>query len=157
MIAELAHNTVGYHEATGGKKKPMFDWRSNPFFFRAFKIAVAKVLDALEPKGEIRAPEMPKGYDAERMSKDEEPGSLQWRWLRSYKTPEDRGQVAAEAVWDALQRLSQISNDGQATELQRIHDPDSDYEEFAITNTSDFYGFIDAARDLQLKPGKEKR
>jgi hypothetical protein len=28
-----------------------FDWRSNPFLFRAFKIGVAKLLDTLEPRG----------------------------------------------------------------------------------------------------------
>jgi Arc-like DNA binding domain len=32
------------------------DWRSDPWSFRAFRLAFAQILDALEPPGEIRAP-----------------------------------------------------------------------------------------------------
>jgi hypothetical protein len=32
------------------------NWRSHPFLFRAFKLATAKLLDALEPSGQVDAP-----------------------------------------------------------------------------------------------------
>lgn len=32
------------------------DWRSDPWAFRAFKLAFGQILDALEPKGKMRAP-----------------------------------------------------------------------------------------------------
>jgi hypothetical protein len=46
LFAELA---VGIH---GGG----MDWRYNPFLFRAFSLGVSKILEALEPEGEIKAP-----------------------------------------------------------------------------------------------------
>jgi hypothetical protein len=117
VIAELAHSAVGYHKRTGFTEQPMFDWRSHPFFYRAFKIAVTKLLDALEPKGEIQPPKM---LDLTLALEEEEPGSLQWRWLQSYKTPEDRGQVAAEYVWGTLQRYSQSSPIDRERELESL-------------------------------------
>jgi hypothetical protein len=36
------------------KGKSGFDWRSNPFVFQSFKLAVLKILDALAPAGEVR-------------------------------------------------------------------------------------------------------
>jgi hypothetical protein len=32
------------------------DWHRNPFMFRAFKLGVAKLLDAIEPLGEVESP-----------------------------------------------------------------------------------------------------
>jgi hypothetical protein len=32
------------------------DWQSNPFLFRAFKIGIAELLDALEPTGKVKIP-----------------------------------------------------------------------------------------------------
>ena len=42
LIGELAHRIVGTLP---------HDWRSDPFFYEAFKIAVRQVLDALDPPG----------------------------------------------------------------------------------------------------------
>src|SRR5262249_46953506 len=78
LITKLAHDVVGLHHG----KRPIFSWRSDPFFFRAFKIAVAKLLDALEPEGKIRPPKLPKPFDDifKDRAKKETQGSLQWRF-----------------------------------------------------------------------------
>ena len=60
VLAETAHQVVGAHEFNEETKTeaPMFNWRSDPFFFRAFKLAVGQILDALEPRGNVRAPKV---------------------------------------------------------------------------------------------------
>jgi hypothetical protein len=45
IIAVIAPNTVGD------------EWRSNPFAFRSVKLAFNKILDGLEPPGEIKLPD----------------------------------------------------------------------------------------------------
>ena len=55
LIAQLAGQVAGM---TDEKGRPLFDWRTDPFFFQAYKLAVAKMLDALQPSGEIVPPRM---------------------------------------------------------------------------------------------------
>jgi hypothetical protein len=137
VIAQLANDVVGMHS----HGKPEFSWRFDPFFFRAFKIAVAKILDALEPKGEIREPKIPGWADLVRLSERETPGSLQWRFYQSYKTPEDRGQLAAEFIWNDMQRYPKMSW--------------RDLDEEAL-DIGDAYRLIDATRTL-LQEANPKR
>ena len=54
LISEAAEGTANPAPARVKNLRPL--WRSNPFLFRAFKLAVAKLLDALEPAGEIKPP-----------------------------------------------------------------------------------------------------
>src|SRR5262245_53587120 len=55
LISHIAKSTSP--PAPGSDKSGV--WRSNPFFFAAFKLAVAQLLDALTPPGEIIPPELP--------------------------------------------------------------------------------------------------
>jgi hypothetical protein len=136
LIARLADDVVGLYS----EGKPEFSWRSDPFFFRAFKIAVAKLLDALEPKGEMRVPQIPEPFKSH--AKEQTGDSLLWRFYQSYKTPEDRGQVAAEYVWGDMQRYSQMSPHDVAEEDRRL--PDEDFDPLEA------YALVGVAHDLQL-------
>jgi hypothetical protein len=71
------------------------DWFTDPFTFRAFRLAVAQLLDWLEPKGEIISPVDRMGEDAFRNA----PRAI----VDSFRTPEARAQAAAEFVWTRLQ------------------------------------------------------
>jgi hypothetical protein len=53
LICEVAEG-VSYPFARVAKS--LSTWRSNPFLYRAFKLAVGQLLDALEPKGAIKRP-----------------------------------------------------------------------------------------------------
>ena len=149
LMAETAQEAVGYHQLKpypSRERVPMFDWRTNPFFFRAFKIAVGKLLDALEPIGKIEAPDV--SVRLKLTAQQEEPGSLQRRWLKSYDNAETRGQVAAEHVWNTLQRLPQLSPEERERELQE------DFGSDTVPPTSqELYGMIDAAHDLKIHRG----
>lgn len=54
LIGEVAEGVTNTYEFRVKDMRPL--WRSNPFLFRAFKLAVAKLLDALEPAGDIESP-----------------------------------------------------------------------------------------------------
>jgi hypothetical protein len=68
------------------------DWHRNPFMFRAFKIGVGKLLDALEPSGEARSPlSSPDDGDL--------PAGLTDAW---FATPEAWGRQTAGGVLSSL-------------------------------------------------------
>src|SRR3954452_23694362 len=52
LIEALAENVVGMRL----DGKPLIDWTSDPFMFQAFKLALEKVLDAMQPSGAMRSP-----------------------------------------------------------------------------------------------------
>ncbi len=54
LIGEVAEGITNPVMRVAGATLPR--WRSNPFLFRAFKLAVGQLLDALEPAGEIKGP-----------------------------------------------------------------------------------------------------
>ena len=90
VIAETAHQVVGAHVAEKNTERPLFDWRWTPFFFRAFKLAVGQILDALEPKGEIERPDIRLHFEPE--------DSATSRYTRSWETPEARANYAADYI-----------------------------------------------------------
>src|SRR5262245_52397409 len=51
LVAEVAQNAIpaGY---------PRGQWHSDPFLFQAFNVALSRVLNFFEPKGEIKRPEV---------------------------------------------------------------------------------------------------
>jgi hypothetical protein len=134
LIAQLAGHVAGL---TDPKGRPAFNWRTDRFFFRAFKLAVAKVLDALEPSGEIRSPK--EMFD--NLDKDEEGIRLHELFKATYETPEARAETAARTLLSSLKQL----------------DPSTHYffEEIApnhkATAWSEYYGLEAARRDLQVK------
>jgi hypothetical protein len=92
LIAETANACRAF---TGPDGKPLFDWHSDPFVFRAFKLAVAQLLDWLEPPGEIQSIVDRVGEDTFRNT----PAGI----VDSYRTPEARAQAAAMFIWSKVQ------------------------------------------------------
>jgi hypothetical protein len=92
LIAETGRVVSGFYGPDG---RPAFDWRTNQFMFRAFKLAVGHLLDALEPDGEVGPP----------LNQPEESGFRDFGspMLSSYSSPEARARDAATIVWQALQ------------------------------------------------------
>jgi hypothetical protein len=131
-----------------------YSWRSDPFFFRAFKLAIAQVLDALEPRGEIEPPDI-RGPDLD-------PDSAGARWLQSFKTPEARASYAAGYILNSLVTINRRSPEERERQRQRL----SDLGGYPIF-WREFYGMPDAAADLatehksqigrlEIRPKKEE-
>jgi hypothetical protein len=133
LIAQLAGHVAGLTDAQG---RPAFNWRTDRFFFQAFKLAVAKVLDALEPSGEIRSPK----DMFENRDKDENGIRLFEMVKATYETPEARADAAARTLLSTLKQPS--FNEYYFDEIAPNH---------KRSGLQDFYGFLDARRDLQLK------
>lgn len=131
LIAEVAQQTAGM---TSSQK-----WRTNPFYFRAFKIAVGKLLDALEPKGEIEPP-----IDMQ-FKRAEEAGELENDFLKSFSDPELRGTYAARSVWADLRNKPLYTREEDEAMKKRLRDR----SEFAFKRL--VYGMPNAARDLQIE------
>lgn len=130
LIAEAADGVtcpVGMHVAG---MRPL--WRSDPFLFRAFKLAVGKLLDALEPAGEIKPPESLEITDWVVVHLFEP------KFLRdAYQTPEALADFCAAGILQALIR----------TEPLKKSDPD------ITKGDSGFeYDMQRARRDLSVKP-----
>jgi hypothetical protein len=138
LIAQLAGHVAGLTDSQG---RPAFNWRTDRFFFQAFKLAVAKVLDALEPSGEIRSPK--DMFD--NLDRDEKGIRLFEMVKATYETPEARADTAARTLFASLTQPSfdeyyfdEIAPDHKANALQ------------------DFYGLLDARRDLQLRGAPDR-
>ena len=58
LIANLA-DRITFPEFAGSYRERLAVWHRNPFQFRAFRLAVAKLLEALEPLGDMQNPYEP--------------------------------------------------------------------------------------------------
>ena len=138
LVAQLACEVSGFVTEDG---IPMYDWRSVPFFFRAFKLAVGQLLDAIEPGGEIRPPTIDTIFNAEQAD------ALNEVLFGSYQSPEARAKVAAETVLRLLHRKT-TSPKMEGFDL------------FEPYLSAEDYGMQDARRDLRtfvrrdLSPGR---
>ena len=135
LIAETAQQTAGLNKATHRE----LHWRTNPFYFRAFKIAVGKLLDALEPKGDIEPP-----LEMQFNITTEEAGALENDFLKSFRDPESRGGYAARSIWASLRNvpLHTREEDKETKERLRVRSQAAYFREL--------YGMPNAARDLQI-------
>jgi len=125
LVEEVAEGVVNPAPFRVTSMRPL--WRSNPFLFRAFKLAVGKILDALEPAGEIKSPvglEIAEGVDLFT-------GSAFLRGI--YKTPETLADFVAAGISQAL--LGAVVIDPPMTKWDAAID----------------YGIEAARRDLQIK------
>jgi hypothetical protein len=111
---------------------PEYNWRSNPFMFEAFRVAVLYLFDALRPPGASVAP-LPLKEELCRMAR--------------YDDPEHCGRNVTESLLRALQFFG-------ANTRQEV---DSAFETFETdrrvldTQTQMHYGMFDAARDLGVQ------
>jgi len=135
LIGQLAHHIVGMHVTHEKSDIPIYDWRSDPFFYRAFKIAVGQLLDALEPPGPIKAYE----FDVNQAD-----ASMK-RYLASFKTPEARAEYSVDWILAAFRGMPHWS--AQHREEQR-----KILSTLPPSFTREFYGMPNAAEDLAITP-----
>jgi hypothetical protein len=140
LIAQLAAEVAGF---TDDKGQPAFDWRTNPFFFRAFKLAIAKVLDALEPAGEIRPPQ--EILNAQLQEESTEGLAFMKMFKATYDTPEIRADTAVRKVMSSLM---------QPTFDARYFDEVAPNHK--ASGEREYYGFLDVRRALQVKSKGQK-
>jgi hypothetical protein len=95
-------------------------WHQDPFMFRAFKLAVGALLDALEPSGEMRTP-----YEVLRQN----PQVEQW-FIDQYKTPE----TAALSVADLVLKLFSRPELGRQLIDEYPEDPNFERDEYQMSN-----------------------
>jgi len=141
-------------------------WHGNPFLFRAFKIGVAKLLDELEPKGEMMVPPRVREW-ADEIKKGPPAGhplaKLEKVWaeksdhlIRTWKSPSS---VASAAVRKTLSNLYEpiAPEDLRSIREAEYKDEKSRGLFMRLIEQSErtWYGMSDVRRDLQLtKPEK---
>jgi hypothetical protein len=138
LIAQLADHIVGPKLFGEGKEIAVYDWRVSPFFYKAFKIAVGQLLDALDPPGRIKPCEITiGGADLDSSTR---------RYLETFKTPEARAQYSADYVLTAFREFPQWSAETREEQRKLV-------TEYGLPSLiREFYGMPDAARDLAVKP-----
>ena len=112
LIAETAQQTAGLNSS----KDRALEWRTSPFYFRAFKIAVGKLLDALEPKGKIEPPVEMQFI----LSEDAE--ALEYDFLKSFRDPEARGAYAARSIWASLRNVPLHTREEDEADKKRLRE-----------------------------------
>jgi hypothetical protein len=142
LIAQLAGHIVGpkLMELEGSKSEiPLYSWRSSPFFYRAFKIAIGQLLDALEPRGPIRQ------YDRIGTTEAELDPSMK-RYVESFKTPEARAEYSVDYILTAFRSVPHWTEAEREEQRKFVSDAGNP------TLIREFYAMPDAARDLAIKP-----
>ena len=130
LIERLTHHIVGPVPA---------HWRSDLFLYRAFKIAVHQLLDALEPPG----PGM--RWVLRGKHPDANADAYMQRYIASFDSPEARATHSADLILSELRNIPSWSPRRREQERKLLETLPPYY---AIS----FYGMPDAARDLALKP-----
>jgi hypothetical protein len=145
-------------EATGGRwfdpSDPIFDksathakvgkrlfneWRTDPFRYRAFRLAVASLLSAIEPKGQMRSPFATEDID-DACANDPHIKELM---KRTYETPENFAAYIFSNIWRELNRDYPLSE----SEKQRVG---YGHGTAGALMLADFYQMADARHDLGL-------
>jgi hypothetical protein len=153
LITQMA--TQSLYTDTRGRGKP---WYQDPFTFRAFKLAVAKLLDGLEPRGEISIPLYEIGSElAGHPIYSRLAGQPIYSTL--IKTPEDAAEYAAE--WE-LHKLfhsivEPVTPDLREWMRTKLVSSEAELDEHIDYRMRELYAFSDARRDLGIKePQKPK-
>jgi hypothetical protein len=141
LIGQIAYHIEGIHHHQGKGYKTPFNWKNDPFFYEAFKIAVGIVLEGLSPPGKIEAPKIsaPEG-----LSKGGQ------RFLDSFKSPKARGEYVGDLILYSLTTIPSWPVDEREQQQRRL-----DGAPFGAVR--DFYAMPDVLRDLARRSYKSKR
>ena len=137
VISEMARNFFSTEgrvpEIAGGP------WQRDPFTFTAFKLAVGKLLDGLQPPGDLRRPRTKDG---------------DWRY--GTETPESIAEHAAKEILSDLS-YTRMPDQEMRTLIQKITLPTNPHygEWLAELLERDFYAMSSARRDLGIDEPKE--
>jgi hypothetical protein len=140
------------------------EWHQNPFMFRAFKLAVARLLDALEPSGKIQPPYEDvarASLEVARGAKEKHaPVLVQSQWfVDQYQTPEKTAAAVADSILRFFFGGSSTLNEPvpHLRALAAEHPENEIYRELPDNLERDHYRMSDARRALQLKPKSQKK
>jgi hypothetical protein len=124
-------------------------WRDDPFVFRAFKVAVHRLLDKLEEPlndpavGQIRMEET-----VAALKEFGAPPEWKKAYIEMCKSPEKFGNFAFSLFWMDATRTDPLP-DGLRNIVRR-------YPQTERTIEREFYGLTQAVHDLELKPKTAK-
>jgi hypothetical protein len=161
VVSQLAERVSGGSLLAdrGARLELQREWRTDPFKFRAFKFAVGKLLDALEPpKRESALSEEELEAIKERALKEVAKEAAEkfgyspemQKWLiESQKTPEAYGAREFGFLWTQLTRTNPLTD--QEKEIARR------YPRFGDVIEREFYGFNNARRDLGIDESGEPK
>jgi hypothetical protein len=121
------------------------NWRNDPFFYRAFKIAIGRLLDALEPPGPITAPQF-----TSEVEDQEKSDHHMARWVDSMRRVEARAEYAANHVIGLFRTLPRITDEQREENIRLVGG-------LHTSLMNQFYAMPDAARDLAFKPRVEPK
>jgi hypothetical protein len=126
----------------------MPNWRSDAFLFKAIKIGIAKLLDALEPGGDADLPDFWRA--AATMSPDIIFRPVLEDWMRATQSPEDMADYAVRNTLHSFVSPRPLQN----SEALRGLASTPGWEELGGRILRDqeghFYGMKDAKRDLAI-------
>jgi hypothetical protein len=138
------------------------DWRSDPFLFRAFKLAVPTLLDNLpEPPGKIETPGLLKSI-LEVLSRDEPMNKTEFargereRINRIMKSPEALAEFAAKATLVAYFKPSQRYKDWEPVRERLDARTDGFGSKLLRHQENTYYGNEQARNALSLEPRGRK-
>jgi len=121
--------------------KPVFDWRTTPFTFEAFRLAIQKLMDAIKPSGEIRSP-----------AEDDPTLTDELIWAGPYDSPQARAEWATMILWHNLQSAE------PERLKQEMFNPPNVPDEFGPITVDDFtelqrvdYSMARARDELQIE------
>jgi hypothetical protein len=148
LISEIARLVVGPTVSDGKREATLYHWRSDPFFYRAFTIAVGRVLDALSPPGEIKPPRI--GIVEMPPEKDDAWDAGATRYVESFKSPEARAEHTADHILQVFRNLPLASAEEREKQRKLLS------EFYSPSLARQFYGMPEAAHDLAIKPRSGK-
>jgi hypothetical protein len=142
VIANLADRFSGLMlvSKTGGRPKQPTRWRTDLFYFKAFKFAIQRLLDILEepPKNQI-ADKIRLKEAAAKLEKSSGPPDWKQRFIKIYESPERFGKLELSKLLHAATRADAFNEwERFSPEVRRVIQ-------------REWYGLSKAFRDLELK------
>jgi hypothetical protein len=156
LMGQLAERIPG----PGFAADPQYNWRTNPFMFKAFSEAVSYVLGALQPSGEIVPPPHVPLPDPPDDPEVRQRAEFYWetRFPR-FDTPKNRGRQIAGGLLYEMQFHGAVAAtpDLERVFIQQKRDVDYRFygQEAADANVRHYYGLVNAGRHLIIKPEEE--
>ena len=122
-------------------------WRTDPFHYRAFEIAVAQILKALRPPGEIVPPHEPDRFEDFATAYGLDASGVVRKYINDrYSSPNRLADYAATGVWLRLYWMTDLT-EGERWQLQ-------EGGQWADLISEEYYGMKDAQKDLGIEPTK---
>jgi hypothetical protein len=122
-------------------------WRTNPFLYQAFKLAVASLLSLFDPKGELRSP-IPIDLVSKVSAVKNDPGLLE-HMTRIWSSPENLAAHVVTYIRLGLGRNHALFKQ----ELEAV----APYDDLIRSIKDEFYGMQQVRRDLGLESRKTEK